>query len=95
MPTVDAVFNKLDQPLPLGYCNTGRVLEVGAGVTAFAVGDRVISNGKHAEAVSVPVNLCAKVPDAVSDDEARSPWSVPSRCRAAAWRSRRWARQWW
>jgi predicted dehydrogenase/threonine dehydrogenase-like Zn-dependent dehydrogenase len=70
MPTVDAVFNKLDQPLPLGYCNTGRVLEVGAGVTAFAAGDRVISNGKHAEAVSVPVNLCAKVPDSVSDDEA-------------------------
>jgi predicted dehydrogenase/threonine dehydrogenase-like Zn-dependent dehydrogenase len=70
MPTVDAVFNKLDQPLPLGYCNAGRVLEVGAGVTAFAIGDRVISNGKHAEAVSVPVNLCAKVPDSVSDDEA-------------------------
>lgn len=70
LPTVDAVFNKLDQPLPLGYCNAGRVLEVGAGVTAFAVGDRVISNGKHAEAVSVPVNLCARVPDSVSDEEA-------------------------
>ncbi|MBK8761717.1 MAG: bi-domain-containing oxidoreductase [Sulfuritalea sp.] len=70
LPTVDAVFNKLDQPLPLGYCNVGRVLEVGAGVTAFAAGDRVISNGKHAEAVSVPVNLCARVPDSVSDDEA-------------------------
>jgi predicted dehydrogenase/threonine dehydrogenase-like Zn-dependent dehydrogenase len=70
LPTVDAVFNKLDQPLPLGYCNVGRVMDVGAGVTAFAVGDRVISNGKHAEAVSVPVNLCAKVPDSVSDDEA-------------------------
>ncbi|MDZ4251832.1 MAG: bi-domain-containing oxidoreductase [Sulfuritalea sp.] len=70
LPTVDAVFNKLDQPLPLGYCNAGRVLKVGAGVTAFAVGDRVVSNGKHAEAVSVPVNLCAKVPDAVSDEEA-------------------------
>jgi predicted dehydrogenase/threonine dehydrogenase-like Zn-dependent dehydrogenase len=64
------VFNKLDQPLPLGYCNAGRVLEVGAGVTAFAAGDRVISNGKHAAAVSVPVNLCARVPDSVSDDEA-------------------------
>ena len=70
LPTVDAVFNKLDQPLPLGYCNAGRVLEVGAGVTAFVVGDRVISNGKHAEAVSVPVNLCARVPDSVSDEEA-------------------------
>ena len=70
LPTVDAVFNKLDQPLPLGYCNAGRVLKVGAGVTAFAVGDRVVSNGKHAEAVSVPVNLCARVPDSVSDEEA-------------------------
>ena len=70
MPTVEAVFNKLDQPLPLGYCNVGRVVEVGTGVTAFAVGDRVISNGKHAEAVSVPFNLCAKVPESISDDEA-------------------------
>ncbi len=70
MPTVEAVFNKLDQPLPLGYCNVGRVEKVGAGETAFEVGDRVISNGKHAEVVSVPFNLCAKVPDAVSDEEA-------------------------
>lgn len=69
-PTVEAVFNKLDQPLPLGYCNVGRVAEVGCGVAGFAVGDRVISNGKHAEVVSVPVNLCAKVPDAVPDHEA-------------------------
>jgi predicted dehydrogenase/threonine dehydrogenase-like Zn-dependent dehydrogenase len=70
IPTVEAVFNKLDQPLPLGYCNVGRIAKIGAGETAFAVGDRVISNGKHAEVVSVPFNLCAKVPDAVSDDEA-------------------------
>lgn len=69
-PTVEAVFNKLDQPLPLGYCNVGRVAEMGAGVAGFAVGDRVISNGKHAEVVSVPINLCAKVPDAVTDEEA-------------------------
>lgn len=69
-PTVEAVFNKLDQPLPLGYCNVGRVAEMGVGVTGFAVGDRVISNGKHAEVVSVPINLCAKVPDAVTDEEA-------------------------
>jgi predicted dehydrogenase/threonine dehydrogenase-like Zn-dependent dehydrogenase len=69
-PTIEAVFNKLDQPLPLGYCNVGHVAEVGAGVTGFAAGERVISNGKHAEVVSVPVNLCAKVPDAVSDEEA-------------------------
>jgi predicted dehydrogenase/threonine dehydrogenase-like Zn-dependent dehydrogenase len=70
MPTLEAVFNKLDQPLPLGYCNIGRVSALGAGVTGFEKGDRVVSNGKHAEVVSVPVNLCAKVPDAVSDEEA-------------------------
>ena len=70
IPTVDAVMAKLDQPLPLGYCNCGRVLEVGEGVTGFAPGDRVVSNGPHAEVVCVPVNLCAKVPDGVSDEEA-------------------------
>ncbi|BBJ00639.1 oxidoreductase [Ferrigenium kumadai] len=70
MPTIEAVFNKLDQPLPLGYCNVGRVLEVGGGGTAFEIGDRVVSNGKHAEVVSVPINLCAKVPEGVSDEEA-------------------------
>lgn len=70
MPTMEAVFNKLGQPLPLGYCNVGVVADVGAGVSGFARGDRVASNGKHAEIVNVPVNLCAKVPDGVSDDEA-------------------------
>ena len=70
MPTIEAVFNKLDQPLPLGYCNIGTVVAVGAGVVGFEVGDRVASNGKHAEMVSVPINLCAKVPVGVSDEEA-------------------------
>ncbi len=76
MPTLEAVFNKLGQPLPLGYCNVGVVMEVGAsgqgavGGERWAVGDRVASNGKHAEVVCVPVNLCAKVPENVSDDEA-------------------------
>ncbi len=69
-PTLEAVFNKLDQPLPLGYCNVGTVLEAGSGVAGFSPGDRVISNGRHAEAVAVPVTLCARVPDGVSDDEA-------------------------
>src|SRR5713101_7581436 len=35
VPTLEAVFNKLDQPLPLGYCNVGVVLEVGDDVTGF------------------------------------------------------------
>ena len=70
MPTIEAVRNKLDQPLPMGYCNVGEVVEVGPGVTGFAVGDRVASNGKHAEMVAVPMNLCAKVPDTVADEAA-------------------------
>jgi predicted dehydrogenase/threonine dehydrogenase-like Zn-dependent dehydrogenase len=70
MPTIEAVFNKLEQPLPLGYCNVGRVLKVGERVSTLSIGDRVVSNGKHAEVVSVPMNLCARVPDVVSDDEA-------------------------
>ena len=70
MPTLEAVFNKLDQPLPLGYCNVGRVMEVGSGLVGYAPGDRIVSNGKHAEAVCVPINLTARVPDNVTDDEA-------------------------
>jgi len=70
LPTLETVFARLDQPLPLGYCNAGVVLEVGEGLTGFAVGDRVVSNGPHAEIVCVPVNLCARVPHGVSDDEA-------------------------
>ena len=69
-PTIEAVLEKLDQPLPMGYCNVGKVLDTGRDAGAFQVGDRVVSNGKHAEAVSVSMNLCAKVPDVVSDDEA-------------------------
>ncbi len=68
MPTIETVRNKLDQPLPLGYCNVGMVLKVQG--AELKEGDRVVSNGKHAEVVSVPVNLCVRVPDAVSDDEA-------------------------
>lgn len=70
LPTIEAVRNKLNQAVPLGYCNAGRVVEVGAGVAEFKVGDRVASNGRHAEMVSVPVNLCARIPDGVDDDAA-------------------------
>ena len=70
LPTVEAVMRKLDQPLPMGYCNVGEVVSVGRGVSGFAMGDRVASNGKHAEFVAMPVTLCAHVPAAVDDDAA-------------------------
>ena len=70
LPTLEAVFNKLEQPLPLGYCNVGRVIGVGEGVNKFKIGDRVASNGQHAEIVCIPKNLVALIPDDVSDEEA-------------------------
>jgi predicted dehydrogenase/threonine dehydrogenase-like Zn-dependent dehydrogenase len=69
-PTLEAVFRKLGEPLPLGYCNAGEVVAVGEGVSEFKVGDRVVSNGQHAEVVCVPKNLVAKIPDNVSYDQA-------------------------
>jgi predicted dehydrogenase/threonine dehydrogenase-like Zn-dependent dehydrogenase len=69
--TFQAVRSKLDQPLPLGYCNVGTIIEAkGDGREAMGVGDRVVSNGAHAEVVSVPMNLCAKIPDSVTDETA-------------------------
>ncbi|GHU02726.1 oxidoreductase [Spirochaetia bacterium] len=70
LPTLETVFAKLGLPLPLGYCNVGKVIAVGKGVTEYRVGDRIASNGNHAEIVCVPHNLCAKIPDNVSDEEA-------------------------
>ncbi|QXI30225.1 bi-domain-containing oxidoreductase [Pseudomonas vanderleydeniana] len=65
--TIEAVQSKLAQPLPLGYCNVGVVNEIGAGVTGFKLGERVVSNGAHADVVKVPRNLCALIPDNVDD----------------------------
>lgn len=70
MATIDAVRSKLEQHLPLGYCNVGMVTEVGSGVERFKPGDRVVSNGPHAGMVRVPKNLCAKIPDSVDDESA-------------------------
>ncbi|MCB8933284.1 MAG: bi-domain-containing oxidoreductase [Fimbriimonadaceae bacterium] len=69
-PTLAAVRTKLSQPIPLGYCNAGVVLEVGEDVRGFRVGQRVASNGNHAEVVCVPKNLCAPIPDGVEDEAA-------------------------
>lgn len=66
--TYSAVKSKLDEPMQLGYCNVGRILD---GVDCgFAAGTRVVSNGKHAGEVCVPRNLIAAVPQNVSDEEA-------------------------
>jgi len=71
--TYNAVKSKLDGTTQLGYSAAGIVSAVGDGITGFAVGDRVACAGagyaSHAEMISVPQNLCVKLPDAISFDE--------------------------
>ncbi len=70
LPTLEVVFSRLDEPLPLGYCNVGVVIEAGESVTGFNPGDRVVSNGQHAEMVCVPKNLCARIDPEIDDEHA-------------------------
>ena len=67
---LEAVEAKLDEPIPLGYSNVGVIMDVGKNAQEFLVGDRVVSNGSHAEIVNVSKNLVAKIPDNVDDETA-------------------------
>ena len=67
--TVTAVRSKLAQPIPLGYCHVGQVLDAGE-VPGFAAGDRVVSNSPHAEVVSADPAFAARIPDGVADGHA-------------------------
>jgi predicted dehydrogenase/threonine dehydrogenase-like Zn-dependent dehydrogenase len=71
--TIETVRNRLDQAIPLGYSNVGKVVDISdmpAKDPQFSIGQRVVSNGPHAEYVCVPLNLCAPIPDSVSDEAA-------------------------
>ncbi|HMF56017.1 MAG TPA: bi-domain-containing oxidoreductase [Pyrinomonadaceae bacterium] len=72
--TVNAVLAKLGSLSPLGYSASGVVLSVGEDVTEFRAGDRVACAGvgfaSHAEVLSVPKNLCVRMPGEISFDEA-------------------------
>ena len=67
--TVAAVRSKLAQPIPLGYCHVGQVLDAGD-VQGFSAGDRVVSNSPHAEVVSASPAFVARIPASVSDEHA-------------------------
>jgi len=69
LTTLSAVRDKLNQLIPMGYCNVGTVMDQGTD-SEFSIGDRVVSNGSHAEVVCVAKNLCCKIPDTVSDEAA-------------------------
>jgi len=66
--TLQTVNNKLNDNIPLGYCSIGEV--IGSSSNNFEVGQKVVSNGPHAEYVTVPENLCHQVPDNISDLDA-------------------------
>lgn len=68
--TLDSVRSKLAQPLPLGYCHVGVVTDIGIDVDGFKPGDRVVSNGPHADVVKVAKNLCARIPEQVDNESA-------------------------
>jgi predicted dehydrogenase/threonine dehydrogenase-like Zn-dependent dehydrogenase len=72
--TVKAAFNRLDQPMPLGYSSAGVIEQVGDGLQGFKVGDRVACAGGgyavHAEYILVPRNLMTIIPEQVDFDSA-------------------------
>jgi len=74
IPSIEAAFNKLDQPMPLGYSSAGTVVEIGEDVMDFKTGDRVACAGGgyavHAEYNLVPVNLVSPLPEAVDFESA-------------------------
>ena len=74
LPTIEATFNKLDQPLALGYSSSGTIIEAGEGLHGFKVGDRVACAGGnyavHAEYNLVPQNLLIKLPANVDFESA-------------------------
>lgn len=72
--TVEAAFNRLDQPMALGYSSSGTIVALGAGLQGFKIGQRVACAGGnyavHAEYAIVPQNLLAALPDTVDFESA-------------------------
>lgn len=74
MPTVQAVFNRLDQPMGLGYSTAGTIVALGKNMQGFKVGQRVACAGggyaTHAEYNVVPRNLLTPLPKNVDFESA-------------------------
>jgi predicted dehydrogenase len=67
--TRSMVQSKLAEEQAVGYSSAGRVVRVGSAVRDLGPGDRVACAGagfaNHAAVISVPANLCARVPPSV------------------------------
>ncbi len=74
LSTIGAVFNRLEQPMPLGYSSAGTIVTLGEGLQGFQVGQRVACAGGgyavHAEYNVVPQNLLSALPDGVDFESA-------------------------
>ncbi len=74
LSTLEAAFNRLDQPMTLGYSSAGVIEALGPGVEGWQTGERVACAGGgyavHAEYAVVPVNLLARLPETVDFESA-------------------------
>ena len=74
LTTVEAAFNRLEEPMPLGYSSAGTIAGIGEGIQGFKVGQRVACGGGgyavHAEYALIPKNLLAALPDDVDFESA-------------------------
>ena len=72
--TAQAAFNRLDQPMALGYSSAGTIIELGTGMSGFRIGQRVACAGGgyavHAEYNVVPRNLLTPLPESVDFESA-------------------------
>ena len=74
VPTVQAAFNRLDQPMALGYSSAGTIVALGEGMDGFKIGQRVACAGGnyavHAEYNVIPCILLTPLPDSVDFESA-------------------------
>src|SRR5215216_5287950 len=72
--TVQTAFNRLDQPMALGYSSAGTIIALGKNMSGFKVGQRVACAGggyaTHAEYNVVPRNLLTPLPKNVDLESA-------------------------
>ena len=72
--TMQSAFNRLDQPMALGYSSAGTIVALGKGMQGFKIGQRVACAGGgfavHAEYNVVPRNLLTPLPKNVNFESA-------------------------
>lgn len=67
--TIESAFNKLAEPMPMGYSGVGRVIACGKGVTEVQTGDLVamVGTAYHCEINRVSRTMLTKVPEELTD----------------------------